>query len=344
MNRKNHFGWRWGLALLCCLMVFQTLALAGSFADVPLGHWSYQDIEKAYEHGVIQGAYYNKATGNRYFQPDGRLTTAQFLTIIGRAFYAGDMEAFAAHTENWYDPAWKMALKYHFIGYQVGKEQMQKEISRYEMAEILYRMFEEFQIKFPMPAELLQTQKKIADFAEIKAKKMDRYIVPIFYFGVLTGVDEKGTFAGDRLFTRAEMATIYTRLNNFLASAVQARKAQDFQTEVRNLVNVERAKQGVQPLQADDKLNQAAQIRAGEILQLFEHKRLDGRDALSILSDMEIDYYAAGENIASGQSTPAEVVEDWMNSEGHRKNILNENFSKIGIGYQDDAWVQLFTD
>ena len=54
-----------GLALFCFLAVFQTPALAGSFTDVAQGHWAYRDIEKAYDDGVSQGAYYNKATGSR---------------------------------------------------------------------------------------------------------------------------------------------------------------------------------------------------------------------------------------------------------------------------------------
>lgn len=343
-RKKNYWGRFLGLALFCFLAVFQTPALAGSFTDVAQGHWAYRDIEKAYDDGVIQGAYYNKATGSRYFQPDSRLTTAQFLTVIGRAFYDRDMKEFVGRAQNWYDPAWELALKYHFIDSQSGKEKLQKAISRYEMAEILYWLFEEFQIKFPEQSELLKTQAKIADFSEIKERKAERYITPIFYFGVLNGIDEKGTFAGDCLFTRAEMAVVYTKLNKFLADAVQARRLQDFRTDMLNLLNAERAKRGVALLRMDEKLNQAAQIRAGEVLQLFDHTRLDGRNALSILDDMGIRVSVAGENIASGQTTPEEVVKDWMNSAGHRENILHRDFSKIGIGYLNDAWVQLLTD
>ena len=343
-QKKNYLVQRLGLILLCFLALFQTPALAASFTDVAQGHWAYLDIEKAYEDGVIQGAYYNKAMGSRYFQPDSRLTTAQFLTIIGRAFYDRDMREFASRAQNWYDPAWELAMKYHFIDSQSGKEKLQKEISRYEMAEILYWIFEEFQVKFPDEAELRKTQAKIADFSEIKERKTERYITPIFYFGVLSGVDEKGTFAGDRFFTRAEMAVIYTRLNSFLADAIQNRKLRDFRAGVLSLVNAERAKRGIALLEMDDQLNRAAQVRAGELLKLFEHTRLDGRDALSILDDMGIRFYAAGENIASGQTGPETVVEDWMSSMGHRENILSEEFSRIGIGYLDDAWVQLFAD
>ena len=114
--------------------------------------------------------------------------------------------------------------------------------------------------------------------------------------------------------------------------------------DMLNLLNAERAKRGVALLRMDEKLNQAAQIRAGEVLQLFDHTRLDGRNALSILDDMGIRVSVAGENIASGQTTPEEVVKDWMNSAGHRENILHRDFSKIGIGYLNDAWVQLLTD
>lgn len=120
--------------------------------------------------------------------------------------------------------------------------------------------------------------------------------------------------------------------------------------EVLDLVNKEREAAGLAPLTLDEKLNEAAKVRAQEITSNFSHTRPDGTEPFTVLQEYGCSYMAAGENIAAGQSTPAEVVGSWMNSEGHRANILSPNFAKLGVGYcQADSgynhyWVQLFTD
>lgn len=120
--------------------------------------------------------------------------------------------------------------------------------------------------------------------------------------------------------------------------------------EVLDLVNQERAAAGLAPLTLDEKLNEAAKVRAQEITSNFSHTRPDGTAPFTVLQEYGCSYMTAGENIAAGQSTPAKVVESWMNSEGHRANILSPDFSKLGVGYcQVDSgynhyWVQLFTD
>ena len=94
-------------------------------------------------------------------------------------------------------------------------------------------------------------------------------------------------------------------------------------------------------------MNKAANIRAQEIISKFDHVRPNGQSCFSVLNEMNIRYQTCGENIAAGQQTPEEVVTAWMNSEGHRKNILNPNFTKLGVGYVTGGnyrhnWVQLF--
>lgn len=118
--------------------------------------------------------------------------------------------------------------------------------------------------------------------------------------------------------------------------------------QVAKLVNEERAKAGLHPLSFDAELASAAQIRANEIKTSFSHTRPDGRKFSSVLTDNGIRFTGAGENIAWGQKTPEQVMEAWMNSDGHRANILNAKFTKIGVGQYRDAagrnyWVQLFT-
>ena len=119
-------------------------------------------------------------------------------------------------------------------------------------------------------------------------------------------------------------------------------------TEVIALVNGERQRAGLPPLAADGRVQEAAAVRAAEIAQSFSHSRPDGRNFSTALQEAGTVYRTAGENIAWGQKSPGEVMRGWMESAGHRANILNESFSSIGVGFYQDAagrtyWVQLFT-
>ena len=121
---------------------------------------------------------------------------------------------------------------------------------------------------------------------------------------------------------------------------------ENFAQEVLYLVNVERTKVGLKPLKLSDDMNRFADVRAKELPTLFSHTRPGGS---SCFTAVKVSYHYVGENIAAGQSTPEEVVEGWMNSQGHRENILNPNYTQLGVGYTyapntdyKHFWVQLF--
>ena len=120
-----------------------------------------------------------------------------------------------------------------------------------------------------------------------------------------------------------------------------------FAAEVVSLVNAERARYGLSALTIDVKVQQAAQVRAQETVQSFSHTRPSGASFSSALTEAGVSYTRAGENIAYGQATPQAVVSAWMDSEGHRANILSRNFTRIGVGYTLSGgaayWAQLFT-
>lgn len=121
-----------------------------------------------------------------------------------------------------------------------------------------------------------------------------------------------------------------------------------YANQVLQLVNQERAKAGLSALTTNSTLTAAANKRAQETKQSFSHTRPNGTSFSSVLKEYNISYRTAGENIAYGQRTPNEVVNGWMNSPGHRANILNADFNKIGIGvYESNGtiyWSQLFTN
>lgn len=117
--------------------------------------------------------------------------------------------------------------------------------------------------------------------------------------------------------------------------------------QVLELVNAERAKAGAAALTLDSKAAEAAQTRAQEIQRSFSHTRPNGSSFSTALTEAGVSYTASGENIAYGQNSAQAVMESWMNSSGHRANILNQNFTSIGIGHVQDSngvdyWTQLF--
>lgn len=147
--------------------------------------------------------------------------------------------------------------------------------------------------------------------------------------------------------TKPDNGTNDTLPDNGITDTPPQESSKSYAEQVVALVNAERAKVNLPALTMTEELNHAAQIRAVETTQSFSHTRPDGRHFSSVLAENGIPYRRAGENIAWGQRTPEIVVNAWMNSEGHRANILNKDFTSIGIGYYMNGstpyWVQLFT-
>lgn len=119
-------------------------------------------------------------------------------------------------------------------------------------------------------------------------------------------------------------------------------------SEVVRLTNSARSQNGYAALVEDGALSEAAAVRAREIARSFSHTRPSGASFSSALSESGVSYLRAGENIASGQKSASEVVNAWMNSPGHRANILNSSYSRIGSASVNVGgtlyWVQLFAD
>lgn len=139
--------------------------------------------------------------------------------------------------------------------------------------------------------------------------------------------------------------------DNFLAqketAELSAIDVSKFPQQVLTLVNKERAKVGAAPLRLSAELQEGAAIRAREIAQVFSHTRPNGKKCQTVIRNG----WDIGENIAAGNSTPEEVVEGWMNSPGHRANILDRRYGELGVGYCYDVngvggykhyWVQMF--
>ncbi|MCT8136754.1 hypothetical protein H1D32_02680 [Anaerobacillus sp. CMMVII] len=120
----------------------------------------------------------------------------------------------------------------------------------------------------------------------------------------------------------------------------------DAAAKVIELTNAERRKNGLPDYQADAQLSGVAKVKSDDMQQnnYFSHTSPTHGSPFDMIRDHGVSYNSAGENIAKGQQTPEQVVQSWMNSEGHRKNILSADFTHIGVGYNEQGhyWTQMF--
>ncbi len=130
---------------------------------------------------------------------------------------------------------------------------------------------------------------------------------------------------------------------------VQSGALLPIEQEVVRLVNDERAKRGLKPLKMDTALSLVARDKSKDMRDrnYFSHTSPTYGSPFDMMKAYGITYRAAGENIAAGQTTAEEVVKGWMNSEGHRKNILSPEFTTLGVGYAKGGayghyWTQMF--
>ncbi|PAV28164.1 hypothetical protein CIL05_18490 [Virgibacillus profundi] len=126
----------------------------------------------------------------------------------------------------------------------------------------------------------------------------------------------------------------------------QNQQLSQYEQEVVELTNQERAKHGLSALEIDTNLSKVAREKSNDMAanNYFAHNSPTYGSPFDMMKQFGISYSTAGENIAKGQRTPEEVVNAWMNSEGHRANILNGNFTHIGVGFveQGNHWTQQF--
>ena len=119
-----------------------------------------------------------------------------------------------------------------------------------------------------------------------------------------------------------------------------------FEQEVIRLVNEIRTENGLRPLTYDWELSRVARYKSQDMKdnKYFSHTSTVYGSPFQMMKSFGISYRSAGENIAKGYATPEAVIEGWMNSSGHRANILNSSFTHIGVGYVAEGryWTQMF--
>ena len=138
-----------------------------------------------------------------------------------------------------------------------------------------------------------------------------------------------------------------TRKETTTETTTNAAPTGTYAQQILTLVNNERAKEGLSPLTLSSEVSRVAQAKAEDMKNnnYFSHTSPTYGSPFDMLKKFGVSYRTAGENIAKGQKTPQAVVSAWMNSPGHRANIMNKNFTKLGVGYTGGSspyWVQMF--
>ena len=353
------------LVLLASLLS-PALAAGNGFRDVSESHWASEYIQRAYEADWIHGM------GDGRYDPSGNLSRAQFLTMVTNAFFSGETDQVSVPEGSpWYAACWSVAQEngLHTGTAMQGLGDLNGKISRYDMAQVIVNTLSGQGIS-ASAEEARSAQSEIKDWDSVPAGYRDA-VSGAYALGILSG--RSGKFDGQALMTRAEAAKVLCGMDGAISGgqtdttpqepdqstqkpdsttqkpddttqtpdnttqkpSTTASTPEELAAEVVRLVNVERSKEGLSPLGTFDSLTQAAQIRAPEVGVLFSHDRPDGTSCFTALDQTgaKKGAYTWGENIAAGNATAAETVEQWMNSPGHRANILNPKYTHIGVGY-----------
>ena len=379
MKQRLHF--LMALVLALCLTA---PALAAGFTDVPDSHWASGYIQRAYEEDWVHGM------GGGKYAPAGTLTRAQFLTMVTNAFFSDDLDKVSVPDGSpWYAACWSVAQANGLqTGTSMERlSDLTDSVSRYDMAQVIVNTLSGEGIS-ASDSEARAAQAAIRDWSGVPAGYRDA-VSGAYALGILNGRNGSfdGTATMNRAEAatvlcrmddaisgaqtpdtqtpdtqkpetqkpdtqKPETQKPETQKPDTQPPAQDASTPEELAAEVVRLVNVERAKEGLAPLGTYDSLTKAAQIRAPEIVTLFSHDRPDGTSCFTAMDQTgaKKGAYTWGENIAAGNATAAATVEQWMNSPGHRANILNAKFTHIGVGYQHSAgstyghyWVQMFT-
>ena len=379
MKQRLHF--LMALVLALCLTA---PALAAGFTDVPDSHWASGYIQRAYEEDWVHGM------GGGKYAPAGTLTRAQFLTMVTNAFFSDDLDKVSVPDGSpWYAACWSVAQANGLqTGTSMERlSDLTDSVSRYDMAQVIVNTLSGEGIS-ASDSEARAAQAAIRDWSGVPAGYRDA-VSGAYALGILNGRNGSfdGTATMNRAEAatvlcrmddaisgaqtpdtqtpdtqkpetqkpdtqKPETQKPETQKPDTQPPAQDASTPEELAAEVVRLVNVERAKEGLAPLGTYDSLTRAAQIRAPEIVTLFSHDRPDGTSCFTAMDQTgaKKGAYTWGEHIAAGNATAAATVEQWMNSPGHRANILNAKFTHIGVGYQHSAgstyghyWVQMFT-
>lgn len=188
-------------------------ATGSSFSDVSVSHWAYQFVEQAANNGWVAGV------GNGKFNPDGKVTGAEWYTMVTRAFFV-DKIPDQVPAGQWYSGKWyaqfmaadEQLVLAERLDYATSQDIAERPLTRAEMAAVIFKALEWYDVQAPN-YKIKEAEKSIPDLNNYDMAD-GRYgsIIKCYALGILAGTDSKGTFNGEADMTRAQAAVTLCRL------------------------------------------------------------------------------------------------------------------------------------
>lgn len=310
-------------------------AEAATFKDVPSNNSHYAAIENLASKGILSG--YSDAT----FRPNNYVTRAQAAKIIAKSLNITSTNQVRQQfsdvpRDSEYYQAIQALNERNIIGGYSSDHTFRPNdwLTRAQMAKILTRAF-----------NLEQASTITYPFRDIPNSSSFQYNIQTIYNAGITNGTSATTFSPNASVTRGQMASFVVRAQDGV-KAPERPVSSSYAEQVIALTNQARVENGLEPLVMSTSLMQSAQFKTDDLAatRIFSHDSPTYGGMQNILNRFNISYSYAGENIAVGQRTPEEVVNAWMNSPGHRANILNTDYTEIGVGYSSNGhyWTQHF--
>ena len=201
-------------------------ALAASFSDVSSSYWAYEYIEKASQNGWVTGK------GDNIYDPNGNVTTAEFYTLLARAFYSTEVptttKPYKLYSEKWYAPYFEVGENHNFDRFYVNKvdtiTEAETSIRRSEMASLIHGILEDKSITI---SNSIYDTVKIPDINEV-ITDYQKSVITVYALGIITGIDKAGNFNPDGLMTRAQVAAVLCRLNDVIENSGSISKPNEY--------------------------------------------------------------------------------------------------------------------
>ncbi|KIL46639.1 hypothetical protein KP77_27660 [Jeotgalibacillus alimentarius] len=328
------------LSVLTVFFVFSSTALSAGFSDVPGDHWASQEISELSEAGIIGG--FQDGT----FKPERTVSRAQAAALIGRTLELDvtsiQNPGFTDITENTTGYRYIAKLTELGIFNQAAQFNPNQSLTRSQMAKILTESF----------SLTGSSMKRFSDLTP--GGEAATYAGTLYKAGITTGTSSS-TFSPNAPVLRANMAVFLSRTLEFLSDNPDGNAGTDYtepsaiEKEILRLVNIERQNEGLQPLTFKAEMQFLADLKSKDMADnnYFDHTSPTYGSPQEMVAYFGYPWSYVGENIAAGYPTAQAVVKGWMESPGHRANILNENYTHIGIGhyeggYYGDYYTQMF--
>ena len=355
---------------LSASMILPAGAVGNTFSDVPQDHWANPYVEAMTQKGMVTGVGNGRFNpdGNlstaefavmltQAFCPEavagpeeGGAWWEPYLDAAWSAGYLIDTTAGFSYIDGIWD-----------VTYTDGtwnEDVVTEPMTRYDMAQAMYNTVVAEGMALPTDEQREAAQAAIGDFASIP-EDYESAVVAMYALGYLSGVNANGDFGGEGAMTRAQSCVVMSKLLGTdvetapetpdegatgSAPIEEETPAEDtgsepadtvaaYEQEVFDLVNQIREENGLEPFVYNVTLAGTARAHSQDMIDrnFFSHTNPDGEDPFDRMRDNGLSFSMAAENIAAGQRTPEEVVNSWMNSEGHRANILG-GCEELGVG------------